>query len=252
MKSNKTNIISIDIGNSRIKLLNEADYYAYELSQDDWTGKIEKIIARYSNEHSHYVVSSVNEPKRLELVELFKRCDKHFTDVSELLGKTNLIDISNVVGMGNDRKLGLLGALTLAEPPVIVIDCGTAVTVNFLDEKRRALGGAIFPGLATQAKSLFDNTVLLPQVELVISGDYCGSTTQTAIQAGIFASVVGGIKEIISKAAKTHFQNIKPTIFLTGGGSPFVAHLLDTFEFTIEPKLVLFGIKYIANEFFLD
>lgn len=247
---NKPNIISIDIGNSRIKILDDFVYYAFDLSNDKWLETIEKIMNSELSENSRFVVSSVNSPALSKFSQLLQTKGLNQIFVDQLLQSSKIINFSRVKGMGNDRKLGLIGALSLATAPLVVIDVGTAVTVNFLNEQNCALGGAIFPGPGTQAKALNQFTDALPEVELYFTGKHCANSTETALQSGIFNSVVGGIKEIIAKGSKAEFKKVKPTILLTGGYCTKIAPLLDGMDFILESNLVLIGIRNLAVEYF--
>lgn len=239
------NILAIDIGNSRIKMLDNNLYFAFDLSYDDWLKKIEINIID-CNYHK-IIISSVNEKAYKELTRLLKAKGCPFINANDHLEKSAIIDFSRIQGMGADRKLGLIGAFGNYEPPFAVVDCGTAITINVLIEPNIALGGAIFPGLRTQAKALHQFTSLLPEVEPIATSYCCGKNTIEAIQIGIFNSVVGGIREILQKVSRNKLKRKKPRVVVTGGDGAIIAENLYGFDVHLEPELVLKGLQKFAK-----
>lgn len=246
MSLTKKDILAIDIGNSRIKLLDDNLFFAFDLSYDDWLNKIDKNLLAHGN-HNKIIISSVNKSAFKTLVKHLEQKEIKYFEATSLLEKTDLVDFSRVVGMGNDRKLGLIGTIDNYEPPLAVVDCGTAVTINIMIEPNIAIGGTIFPGLTTQAKALNQFTDLLPLVEVKAPSVYCGKNTIEAIQAGIFSSVVGGIREVLLKIARLKLKRRKPLVVVTGGDGALIAENLDGFDVHYEPELVLKGLQKLAK-----
>src|SRR5690606_19356223 len=100
-------------------------------------------------------------------------------------------------GIGTDRILSLLAVYKMTETPVVTVDCGTAVTVNLLDEENELLGGVILPGYYTQARALNLYTADLPLIKDIKSEGYIGKNTEDAIKYGILSSIIGAIKTTI-------------------------------------------------------
>ncbi len=245
--TNKSNVLAIDIGNSRVKLLDNSFYFAYDLSNPTWRDDLKQAISRLGGLAQRVVVSSVNKVAQDALLEIFEEFNVSYEDVETLLRKSSIVDFKKVEGMGNDRKLGLIGAYCEYPTPLAVVDCGTAVTVNFLAMPNIAIGGAIFPGLLTQAKSLHQFTSLLPLVDIELPKSFCGGNTDDAIKAGIFASVIGGIKELISRNSTNRFNRVKPKVIITGGYAPLIANNISGLDVAVDANLVLKGIQKLVS-----
>jgi len=242
--------VAIDLGNSRIKMFSQDINYCFDLKNPEWLNRTEQVVSILPDSSKHLVVSSVNQPAYDKLMSIFGNKDYLVTEVSTLFNHNNTISFEKVSGMGTDRMLGLFGSLNYTEPPLIVVDCGTAVTVNFLSKDYQALGGAIFPGLGTQSKALAHFTSLLPFVDSNFSGDSLGRTTIESIQSGIFNSVTGGIKEIIKNVSTDYFDKVTPTVILTGGNASKIKNYMVNYDLIYEPNLLLHGICKLYKETF--
>lgn len=242
----KKKTLAIDIGNSRIKLLDDDIFTVYDLHYDDWQQKIEKNIFADVN-YKFIVVSSVNQEAYSTLIKLLKEKNAPFFNASDIIEKCNIVNFSRVEGMGIDRRLGLIATVDEFSPPLVTVDCGTAITINILIEPNTALGGAIFPGLRTQAKALEKFTSLLPLVDTFKPASIYGTNTVEAIQIGIFNSVIGGIKEVIINLSRKKLKRQKPKVIVTGGDGAIIAENLSGFDVHFEPNLVLKGLQKLAK-----
>jgi type III pantothenate kinase len=159
------------------------------------------------------------------------------------------IRVEEPARVGIDRLLAALAAdrLRQRDRAAIVVDLGTAITVDLIDSDGAFAGGAILPGIATSARALAEQTDALPQVTL----DFLdkppaplGTSTIPAIESGIYWGAVGAIRELISQLSAP-FQ-IRPDLFVTGGASRQVADLLKT-QGNVRhvPNLVLSGIALV-------
>jgi type III pantothenate kinase len=127
-----------------------------------------------------------------------------------------LVDKPDHVGI--DRLFDAVAANSRRRPdsPAMVIDAGTAITVNCLDAAGAFVGGAILPGMRLMARALHDHTALLPLVDPPSAAPSpLGVSTLPSIQAGTFYAAVGAIEQFTrwyGEAARTPLQ-----VFLTGG-----------------------------------
>jgi type III pantothenate kinase len=122
------------------------------------------------------------------------------------------------------------------------------VTVDWLDETGHFAGGAIFPGFRLMAQALHDHTALLPLIE--VPGHVPalpGTSTTTALEAGVFWAVVGGIRALIDELAVR--SAIPPQVFLTGGDAALVGPSLQHMAgpVTVWPHMTLEGIRLAAE-----
>jgi type III pantothenate kinase len=100
---------------------------------------------------------------------------------------------------GPDRLVAAWAAASLHGTPVIVIDLGTATTVDAVDADGFFLGGAIMPGLGLAADALSEGTARLPRVALELPVEAIGADTTSALQSGIVIGHVGAVRELASR-----------------------------------------------------
>lgn len=156
--------------------------------------------------------------------------------------KTGLkIRYRNPAEVGADRVANAIAARhRKPASPLIVVDSGTATTLDVINASGEYLGGAIMPGVATSASVLSTRTARLPSVEIGRPSAALGRTTVESIQSGIFHSQVGAIRELCGRLSKEAFGDEKPWIIGTGG----FARMLDAAGLFNEvvPELVLEGL----------
>jgi type III pantothenate kinase len=137
----------------------------------------------------------------------------------------------------------------------VLIDAGSAVTVDWLDEEHVYRGGIIFPGLDLMADALHNYTALLPRVSLAwpVPAVPAGATTP-AIQAGLFLAVSGGIRECVRLYAEQ--ARVSPRVFFSGGQAPLLAQPMGLArsdrpppwdDYLLWPEQTLEGILYAAE-----
>jgi len=245
------NLFAIDIGNSAIKLYGNDKLLRFSY-RSPWENDLDIVLAGLSSRLCLFVVSSVNKEKS-DIFETIinKYSNFRIIKANELIPKQSLIDVSKLQGIGNDRILGLIGAKFYAEPPILTIDCGTATTINLLNEKNECLGGAILPGIFTQFRSLTENTSALKKIKLKQVSEHFGKNTNDAISSGIINGTIAVIKDFINQA-KIELGQSNINIFLTGGNSIWVTEQLTKLYPNLQHKytLVLDGLKFLTTKYF--
>jgi len=193
------------------------------------------------------VVASVNPPALERLRQLL-------TDMSlplpEVAGKDFPVPLRTDVrepGMvGVDRLLGALAAYRRVQGPCIVVDFGTAITVNSVSREGVFLGGAILPGLTMMARALAGGTVLLPEITVPESATGIGKNTEEAIAAGLLHGVTGAVANLVIVASQTVGEDA--AVLLTGGDAERIAALLPSDCQEVVPDLVLEGLAIAYHE----
>ncbi len=147
----------------------------------------------------------------------------------------------NYKEMGADRVADILGAMFLFKDNFIVIDFGTAITIDII-RNRTYMGGAILPGFLLNIKSLFLNTAKLPMVEVKPANKLYDNTTIGQIQIGCVDIVCKGINSIILDILKDYPDT---KVILTGGFSNIIKDLVIN-HFVIH-KLQFIGMKYYVD-----
>ena len=143
--------------------------------------------------------------------------------------------------VGIDRLLNAVAVNELRDPlrPAVIVDSGTATTVDLVSADGAFEGGAILPGLALSAKALHEYTALLPLVSVIELGqetpEPLGRNTRTAIRSGLFWGQLGAVKELIEREAGPNAD-----VFITGGGGALLTAYLPRARF--ESHLPLQGL----------
>jgi type III pantothenate kinase len=149
--------------------------------------------------------------------------------------------------VGVDRLLDAVAANALrpAGRAAVVIDIGTAITVDLVTADGAFQGGAILPGMTTSARALHEFTDMLPLVdELDAPPPPVGKATVEAMRSGLFWGVIGAVRELIARYSES--LDVPPCVFVGGGGSRVVAGLLGP-DVIHEPDLALTGIALAAQ-----
>jgi type III pantothenate kinase len=146
--------------------------------------------------------------------------------------------------LGKDRIAATAGALALYPGlPVLVIDLGTAITIDFLSPAGEFTGGNISPGLHTRFRSLHAFTARLPLQEKDAGWPDFGSDTRSAIVAGVQRGILYELEGYIADFAH-RYPDCR--FILTGGDASFFANRLKKPIFA-DPDLVLKGLNHILN-----
>ncbi len=157
--------------------------------------------------------------------------------------KTGLkLKYGNPKEVGADLIAAAMGGVYLyPNKDMVIVDMGTATTLELVTKNAEFLGGSILPGMKISVDALASGTAKLPSVEIAKPKGILGSTTSEAIQVGLFYSNVGAIKELCYQYQKKVFNNEKPFILGTGG---FAKVFTDNNLFDqVVPELVLLGVK---------
>jgi type III pantothenate kinase len=141
--------------------------------------------------------------------------------------------------LGVDRWLALLAAHRYSPLPVCIVDCGTAITVDLLDEHGLHLGGLICPGLTLMKKSLSAGTEALGYDDAVFAVGPANHT-EAAIYSGVLSAAAGLIEHVFS-AQPEHCR-----LLLTGGDAKLIAGQLD-YDCRIDADLVLRGLSLLLE-----
>lgn len=145
--------------------------------------------------------------------------------------------------LGPDRAVADIAAIEKYGAPLIVLDFGTATTLDAVSKDGVYLGGCITAGVRVSIDGLFQKTALLPRVELVKPDTVLGLTAVGQIQAGAVMGYIGAIEYLIRQAkAEMGGEGIK--VVATGGLARMVAESTDLIDI-IDPQLVLDGLRII-------
>lgn len=228
-----TFVLDLDCGNSRTK----------------WRCNEEKgvvprgLIPQLDQTPDRVRVSSVSvsrESLRSEIYRTYGVEPEFAKSTKTLAGVTN--SYSNPEELGVDRWLAMVAAWNRVQATAMVVDAGTAITIDILDGRGRHVGGYIVPGLESMCMSLASNTVEV-HVELdkgsrMNSGP--GTYTVQAVNNGVLSMVVAWVRQ--TRTFAEEICGASPTTFMTGGSGKSLIRFLD-FDCYLEDDLVLEGLE---------
>lgn len=237
---NKARILEFDIGNTRAKwrLLAEdqsvcargvctvPDLQGLEL------GDADLMQVRVSSVRS----SAINYELEKRLRHVLGADPQFASATAECCGVINAY--ADPEKLGVDRWLAMVAAFARVRDACLVIDAGSAITLDGVAGSGQHLGGYIVPGLAIQASSLLAGTNILTSGELQFGAMAMGASTQTAIENGILSMVVAWIVETRRNALS------EAVLFVTGGDADLLSAALKAQGVAHEcvPELVLDGL----------
>jgi type III pantothenate kinase len=221
----KTNmILTVDVGNTRIKAAvfeggTVLEIFTFE--KNELKKKIKKILEKFQK-CSDLVVASVGNIEKQSFLTFEKDLKVHFLTHEDIFPFTNKYATPKTLGI--DRMVLAAGAtLKFPKQNRLVIDAGTCITYDFIDENDNYLGGAISPGLRLRYESLHNFTARLPLLTLESPDSYIGDSTKQAIHSGVVNGFVYEIDGFIDEY-RANFSNF--IIILTGGDADFLAKRL--------------------------
>ena len=152
------------------------------------------------------------------------------------------IGIDNPREVGADRVVNAAAAHRLYGGPLIVIDFGTATTLDAVSEDGEYLGGAIAPGIGIAAEALFQRASKLPRIELIPPEHAIGRNTVTAMQSGVMFGYVGLIENLVSRIRRELDGHVK--VVATGGLANVIAKETGVID-EVNSNLTLIGLRFI-------
>lgn len=158
------------------------------------------------------------------------------------------IKYDNPREVGTDRIVNSVAGFRLYGGPAIIVDMGTAISFDVIDEEGSYLGGAISPGIQSAADSLFVKASRIPKVELEVPKKVIGKTTNESLQSGIVFGYISLIDGLIEKiAAEMGLALDQINVIATGG---FTRLILENSKFIkhIDNDLTLKGLKLIYEK----
>lgn len=242
----------IDVGNTRIKwrLVNST----YDSSESSQCGLLEDLadyIKTVSTDNVDVLLAAVNQTKALKLL----MAESNFKSVTEVKSKSVQAGLKNSYQfperMGVDRWLAIIAGYSAAKQGnhdlsgVIIIDAGSALTIDVVNAAGEHLGGYIVPGLIMAQQALFANTEQVIQYNDVItdshqSGDYIklGNNTNQCVENGVVNQMIALVNHV-----KVEYSEYE--LFFTGGDGEMLAGFFKAG--TVDKDLVLKGLWQVRN-----
>lgn len=256
----------IDVGNSYLKwatldadVLSEQHNIPHKKSALD---SLKDVLENHCTDCNEVIMVSVLGDDFIQAAEKITQAKN--INSSNIRSQAELAGIKNAYQepfkLGPDRLVAMIGAHTLSNSidgqsnACIVVDSGTATTIDAVAENGQHLGGIIMPGLDLCSSSLLDNTELLPlwsEEGNEFTADFFSKETSQAIGSGCLLGLAGGIDSICNKMEtelkqKAVNKNIGIKKILCGGAANRVMPYLQS-GYQLQEDLLMLGLKAIME-----
>jgi type III pantothenate kinase len=239
--------IVIDIGNSTVTVAtwhNEQVKTPLSVPMDDMS-KFGEVLEAHCRDcptgrPAACVIGSV-VPAALERIRAFvgDKLNKDPLVVGEKVALPIDVECEQPETVGIDRICSAGAAYDRLQTACIVVDFGSAVTVDLISDDGALIGGAIFPGPRMQLRALHEYTAGLPAVEPAFPESVYGRNTVEAMQTGVCRGVAGAVRNLVEGYATA--LNRWPQVLATGGDLELMMPHCDFLDTPVQ-HLVLRGI----------
>lgn len=236
------NLLSIDIGNTNSKaaVYSEGRELAFSFGQELNLNYLEEWKSRYNIRHA--AISAVADDERLPLAYLERHFELYKPNAASSLPFRVFYRTPQT--LGTDRLACMAAAHALYPGRnVLVLQCGTCLTVDLLTADAVYQGGSIAPGLYMRFKALNAFTSRLPMLAPEAGVPLVGQTTETAIQAGVLHGFLSECEGLIRKY-NAEYEDI--IVILTGGDAELLQDKIKMTTFAF-PNLVLYGLMTLLK-----
>jgi len=234
----------IDIGNTLTKVHvfdNNQEVAQHSTDFNHVTDVVQNVSKAYSIKAC--IVSSVKNNNE-EILSALEKIGAHIIEFNHQtpLPIKNLYKTPETLGY--DRLAAAVGGqVSFPGNPLLIFDLGTAMTLEFIDEKASYHGGNITPGMQMRFRALHEFTDRLPLLKAGEFDEHPGKTTHEAILKGVIQGMVHEINGYVLSYKKVH-PGLK--IILTGGDAAYFESILKNTIFVI-PNLVAIGLNRILT-----
>jgi type III pantothenate kinase len=239
-------IVVVDIGNTNVAVAqwvngNVKDVQRVPTSERTAVHALDEVRKRCENKKRQAIVIASVVPSETQWLAT------HVEDTLDLRpfvvgNDTPLpleVDVREPSKVGVDRVCAGAAAFARLGQACTIVDIGSAVTIDVIDDEGIFRGGAILPGLLVQVKALAGQTAGLPLVKPDFPASAIGKDTREAIQSGVCFGLLGAIRGIVEQIATE--ANKWPYLVATGGGAVVLKNHLD-FVDAFVPDLCLMGV----------
>lgn len=241
-----------DVGNARIKWASFSDVGLFDHGCTPYGGVDAPPLCAVFSEHwsnekppRRLVIANVGGPRVGDEISAWTTASwglepEFITSPASGWGVTNAY--REPATLGADRWAVLVAAHHGYSGPLCIVDCGTALTIDVLDESGRHQGGLIMPGVALMRRSLLEHTHDIEEVNGGVAS--LASSTADAVAAGTVGAAVAAVERVMDDV-RSRFE-APPTCVLTGGDAEFL-HASLSIECRLQHDLVLQGLAIMAG-----
>lgn len=244
--------VVVDVGNTRIKWGRCGADSVVELASLE-PNNFHQWMQQFSEWRLHprtlWAISGVHPERQERLVKWLQGLGSTVLVLNNHCQLPIVIRLPIPDRVGIDRLLNAVAARNRATryDGVIIVDAGTAVTVDVLDETGAFCGGTIMPGFRLMSEALHDHTAALPVTEVrEPNPPIPGTDTMSAIQGGVYWAVVGGVRALLPQLAARCGRSRRVEVFVTGGDAHLLLPMLEP-DVRYWPEMTLEGIRISAE-----
>lgn len=234
--------LCLDLGNTRIKaaVFEEKKLTFLQTYDNLFADELQNLLVQHFINHS--IISSVrNHPPYFN--DLLQQCST-FIELSHLTPTPIQNNYATPHTLGKDRLAAVVGAAALhPHTHSLVIDAGTCITFDFIDNQHCYHGGSISMGIEMRFKALHTFTDQLPLIERQDIGNLIGNNTRQSILSGVIGGTIAELDGFIEQY-RSQFSPLN--VLITGGDAAFFESKLKSKIFA-RPNLVLFGLNKILD-----
>ena len=250
------NLVTLNVGNSRLAIgvfIAGKLEYTSRIGHDqraDWPGKIADAWARIADLDEPAVAGASVNPPLIESLEhvVAQVCGCKVEWVGRDLDLPIKVLTDKPKETGVDRVLNVAAAFEQMQKACVVVDAGTAITVDCCNDQGEFIGGAIAPGVSLMLSSLHEKTAKLPLVAFDVPKAVFGKSTEEAIRLGVYHGVRGLVKELVESYATE--LGTWPDLIATGGDSQKIFEGWELVH-AVAPDLSLYGIALAYVEHYI-
>ncbi|MEM9415612.1 MAG: type III pantothenate kinase [Planctomycetota bacterium] len=241
------NLLAVSVGNTRTRIGSFVDGKLLEVSAFR-NARTEKIGAAIDTAYAHLadrpdanVLLATVDPDRGDAVETIVR--KHLDRDVYRVERDMPIPVGRQLDrealVGEDRLLNAAAAYDKLKQACVIVDAGTAMTIDLVDGEGTFHGGAITPGAQLMLDALGQRAAQLPEIELRKPEEVVGHNTAEAMLSGVFYGMRGIVRELVEQYATETGQY--PLVIATGGDAQVLFRDSDIVE-RVVPDLTLWGL----------
>lgn len=234
----------LDIGNSSIKGAYKAGTQWMILTDERIFTALELVnwIQKHPDSFDEIIIASVRDDVTQAIIKELK--DQNVLEISVSDIPRDLLNYKSPKTLGIDRFLSCYGATGQTNKSVVVIDAGTATTIDFMDQDDIYHGGVIIPGIWGFSEVLPRKAPTLPFVEFEIPKQWPGKNTVDSLKWGLAGFYEFGVLGILKKYEE-EFGDYE--LFLTGGDATVLEELLNK-DSKVRPFLVFEGLERMIRQ----
>lgn len=258
-------LLLIDVGNTNIVMgVYDGDKknFSWRLgtrqtrTSDEYGLQVESILQHYGisrKDIEQIVICSVVPSIQHTLKTMCSR----YLDIDPIVigegTKTGIpIKSDNPREVGADRVANAVAVSAKYKLPAILIDIGTAISFDVVNEKGEYLGGAISPGIGIASEALFSRTSKLPRVELELPKTAIGSNTIDAIRSGVVYGYIGLVDNVVEEILKEMKYDAKDVSIVATGGYAALISQQSKYIQEYDYDITLMGMKLIYDRTMKD